>query len=138
MTEIKAIETKYNGYHFRSRLEARWAVFFDALQLRYEYEPEGFDLGEHGWYLPDFYLPDIEWYVEIKPDTGRRPTKESKDKCQVFGSMRNLIILTGTPGVDSYMSHIFLRPQVIIRGQFSWCGGDPLAVAYDAARSARF
>ena len=27
--EIKAIETIYNGYKFRSRLEARWAVFFD-------------------------------------------------------------------------------------------------------------
>lgn len=25
---IKPIETIYNGYHFRSRLEARWAVFF--------------------------------------------------------------------------------------------------------------
>jgi hypothetical protein len=30
-TEIKAIETSYKGYRFRSRLEARWAVFFDAL-----------------------------------------------------------------------------------------------------------
>ena len=42
MGEIKAIETVYNGYRFRSRLEARWAVFFDAMQIRYEYEPEGF------------------------------------------------------------------------------------------------
>ena len=25
--EIKAIETEYNGYKFRSRLEARWARF---------------------------------------------------------------------------------------------------------------
>ena len=31
---IKAIETVYNGYRFRSRLEARWAVFFDALADR--------------------------------------------------------------------------------------------------------
>ena len=30
MSEIKAIETYYKGYRFRSRLEARWAVFFDA------------------------------------------------------------------------------------------------------------
>lgn len=40
--EIKPIETYYNGYRFRSRLEARWAVFFDALGVRYEYEPEGY------------------------------------------------------------------------------------------------
>jgi hypothetical protein len=26
----KAIETHYKGYRFRSRLEARWAVFFDT------------------------------------------------------------------------------------------------------------
>jgi len=42
MAEIKAIETVYNGYKFRSRLEARWAVFFDALGIEYEYEKEGF------------------------------------------------------------------------------------------------
>ena len=64
---IKAIETVYNGYRFRSRLEARWAVFFDALGIKYDYEPEGFDLGELGWYLPDFYLSGLKYYVEIKP-----------------------------------------------------------------------
>ena len=40
----KAIETIYNGFRFRSRLEARWAVFFDNLSVKYRYEPEGFDL----------------------------------------------------------------------------------------------
>ncbi len=33
MQSIKAIQTKYRGYHFRSRLEARWAVFFDAADM---------------------------------------------------------------------------------------------------------
>ena len=59
--EIKAIETIYNGYKFRSRLEARWAVFFDNAVIEYEYEPEGFDLGGV-WYLPDFYLPWFKCY----------------------------------------------------------------------------
>ena len=54
MGEIKAIETVYNGYRFRSRLEARWAVFFDALGVEYEYEPEGFKLPSGKCYLPDF------------------------------------------------------------------------------------
>lgn len=52
--EIKAIETEYNGYRFRSRLEARWAVFFDSLGVKYEYEPEGFILPSGKRYLPDF------------------------------------------------------------------------------------
>ena len=64
--EIKAIETVYNGYKFRSRLEARWAVFFDAAGIKYEYEPEGFTDGDL-CYLPDFYLPDHNVYVEVKP-----------------------------------------------------------------------
>lgn len=64
---IKAIETRYKGYRFRSRLEARWAVFFDELGVRYEYEKEGYDLGELGWYLPDFWLPELRTWFEIKP-----------------------------------------------------------------------
>lgn len=74
-TAIKAIETRYKGYKFRSRLEARWAVFYDTLGVTYEYEKEGFELGEVGKYLPDFWLPEINGgcWVEIKgmyPDEG--------------------------------------------------------------------
>ncbi len=53
-TAIKPIETIYNGYRFRSRLEARWAVFLDSLGVKYEYEPEGFELPDGTRYLPDF------------------------------------------------------------------------------------
>lgn len=62
---IKAIQTKYRGYHFRSRLEARWAVFFDAAHMKWEYEPEGFSV-DGVPYLPDFYLPDLDCYFEVK------------------------------------------------------------------------
>ena len=69
MPELKAIETEYNGYKFRSRLEAKWAVFFDAMNISYEYEPEGFVLSNGAKYLPDFYLPLFKMYVEVKPET---------------------------------------------------------------------
>lgn len=72
---MKAIETLYNGYRFRSRLEARWAVFFDSLRIRYQYEREGFDLNGL-WYLPDFYLPDYDYWIEVKPE---EPTSNSED-----------------------------------------------------------
>lgn len=53
---IKAIETRYAGCRFRSRLEARWAVFLDHATVDvWEYEPEGFQLPS-GMYLPDFRL----------------------------------------------------------------------------------
>ena len=67
---MQAIQTEYMGYLFRSRLEARWAVFFDLLGLDWQYEVEGFDLGEAGYYLPDFKVTSpagaIFWY-EVKP-----------------------------------------------------------------------
>jgi hypothetical protein len=69
---IKAIETRYKGHLFRSRLEARWAVFFDNLGVRYTYEPEGFQIdwmneeGRTARYLPDFHLTDLGTWVEVK------------------------------------------------------------------------
>lgn len=63
---MKAIETEYRGYRFRSRLEARWAVFFSALSVEWEYEKEGYELGEHGRYLPDFWLPRYDVWFEVK------------------------------------------------------------------------
>lgn len=65
---IRAIETNYAGCRFRSRLEARWAVFFDALGISWEYEPEGFELNDGTRYLPDFYLPQTQTWVEVKPN----------------------------------------------------------------------
>lgn len=80
---IKAIETEYNGYRFRSRLEARWAVFFDTAGIEYEYEPEGYDLGNGIYYLPDFYLPWFKCFVEIKPlSISPAAEGEAKDKLE--------------------------------------------------------
>jgi len=64
--QIKPIETHYNGHRFRSRLEARWAVFFDSLGIEWEYEREGYDLGSLGYYLPDFWFPKQNVWGEVK------------------------------------------------------------------------
>lgn len=67
--EINAIETRYAGHRFRSRLEARWAVFFDALGVKWQYEPQGYiiKVGEREVpYLPDFFLPSLKTWVEVK------------------------------------------------------------------------
>ncbi|MDG6251730.1 hypothetical protein, partial [Methanocalculus sp.] len=73
---VRPIPTHYNGYYFRSRAEARWAVFFDALGISYEYEKEGYQLDNGMWYLPDFWLPHLGAYVEIK---GQPLTEKSPD-----------------------------------------------------------
>lgn len=67
--QIRAIETSYRGCRFRSRLEARWAVFFDTLGIKWTYEPERFAVGNSS-YLPDFLLETGTW-IEVKGDEQR-------------------------------------------------------------------
>lgn len=97
---MKAIETIYNGYRFRSRLEARWAVFFDACGIPYEYEVEGFD-SDGSWYLPDFYLPEVNRWFEVK---GQKLSEPELDKILRFcidkdkeGKEFKYSILLGSP-----------------------------------------
>ena len=89
MANIKPIETYYNGYRFRSRLEARWAVLFDALNIQYEYEAEGYYLPNGEKYLPDFVLhggsyrcPD-PLFVEVKGQM----TKKDAAKIRIFAGL---------------------------------------------------
>ena len=63
LTPIPAV---YRGIRFRSRLEARWAVFFDSIGESFCYEREGYKL-KSGYYLPDFWLPRFASWLEVKP-----------------------------------------------------------------------
>jgi hypothetical protein len=103
--DLKPIETVYNGYRFRSRLEARWAVYFDTLGIEYEYEKEGFDLGEHGWYLPDFWLPQVSMWAEVK---GKEFTEEELIKAKKLASASHYPVmkLKGIPECKSYNGYI--------------------------------
>ncbi|WP_186156798.1 hypothetical protein [Burkholderia gladioli] len=99
---MKAIETQYKGYRFRSRLEARWAVFFDALGIRWEYEPEGFELGFGERYLPDFKVQAPlsrfgEVWVEVKPSL---PDAAAQRKARLLAdhSRTPVVFCIGVPG----------------------------------------
>jgi len=163
----KAIDTDYNGYRFRSRLEARWAVFFDALGIKYKYEVEGFNL-DGVRYLPDFWfphtVPDLAadgWgmWGEIKP---RQITEDELNKvvALVTRSKHNALIFQGDPWPGEYSAtkvsgtH-FDPPKVIADLAFSDEEGivslrgnnfssyptvfhQDLQAAYEKARGARF
>ena len=65
------LATTYRGIRFRSRLEARWAMFFDILGIDFHYEPGSFPVVPGG-YTPDFLIPkqatfDRRLWVEVKP-----------------------------------------------------------------------
>lgn len=82
--KITPIETHYQGILFRSRTEARWAVFFDHLEIKWEYEKEGYEISVDGkatWYLPDFWLPQFSSFVEIKGD---KPTDAELKKAKAI------------------------------------------------------
>jgi hypothetical protein len=137
--EIRAIETRYRGYRFRSRLEARWAVFFDALGIPWVYEPEGYEYAYDGKtyrYLPDFYLPNISLrstgesgglFVKVKP------TVERSDDDKLFGFVehvrKSLLLLIGEVGVgcnhrrgDGHFEFAYYppNPETNTEGGCSW------------------
>lgn len=95
---IKVIPTKYKGILFRSRTEARWAVFLDEMGYEWEYEKEGFELPS-GRYLPDFYLPKLQTYLEVK---GQDFTDREIQKCAELSVDYMVILLDGPPKLKVY------------------------------------
>lgn len=139
MDEIKAITTYYNGFKFRSRLEARWAVFFSELGLKFEYEPEGFELENGDKYLPDFFLPESETYVEVKAldavkltitddgvvfEDGREKSSKYAKFAEGITNRCNFLFLVGDPMNVFGRNHgvsgegkLFFKSACIFRGQ---------------------
>lgn len=161
---MKAIETTYAGYKFRSRTEARWAVFFDDLGWSWEYEPEGFEL-RSGRYLPDFRVECglKPLWVEVK---GARHLITDSDIDRLWdldwvGRMsegRRAVFVIGTPEIHKVLNSVVgLPPNECYFEAYAGlclgaepkyrCGEHPIALvgaspnverAVDAARSARF
>lgn len=124
---FRAITTRYKGYKFRSRLEARWAVFFDHLGIRWDYEPEGFELGNGLRYLPDFWLPDLKTWVEIKPGASDHAAREKASRlvshtgCALF--MSN--------GLPDRAGELFISKTRY--GEDAGCPGTPVRAGWIAA-----
>ncbi len=62
--------TIYNGLNFRSKWEAKFAEYLDMKDIEWEYESLHFayknSKGKESRYIPDFYLPVFNLFVEIK------------------------------------------------------------------------
>ena len=119
---LKPIETRYAGRLFRSRLEARWAVFFDALGIRWDYEREGYELNGIR-FLPDFWLEHVTLrsetvsgvWVEIKPTMDA--LKENESKFWILD--KPLIVFVGNPPGDLGSGYQYANED---QGGF-WDGG---------------
>lgn len=110
MSRIAAKPTIYRGVRFRSRLEARWAVFFDAIGREWIYEPSFPELASIG-YQPDFLLEDHlggTTVHEIKPLVGgwenlaslaNELTADTRYQQTASILQTRLILTLGAPGV---------------------------------------
>ncbi len=146
---IKAIETEYDDYRFRSRLEARWAVFFKTLGIKYEYEKEGYDL-DGIWYLPDFWFPRQQIWVEIKGENSGDDVVTKADRLVRY-SKKGIAVCVGSieiphsdafsyiwnSEIDNY--HVFMSPmwcecptcgnlEMTAEGRLSWTSCNCLSV----------
>lgn len=93
----RGIPTTYRGIRYRSRTEARWAVFFDQLGWPAEYEP--IDLCG---YIPDFIISfrSAPILVEIKAESYIRDLREAEAKIDASGWDGEALILGSTPFLD--------------------------------------
>jgi len=105
MTRIAAIPTFYNGVLYRSRIEARYAVFWDRLGIKHEYEPQGFVTAGIP-YLPDFAVyPALgTLWIEIKPNWQADPDgvarwRKFADRRPQPGTTR-AALLAGPPSLE--------------------------------------
>ena len=95
-------EIKYDGFVFRSKIEAQWYVFFTSLGLEVHYESETFALQTSDNrtvnYLPDFYLPDLDCFVEIKLEKNPLPIECHKCFLLAQQTKKNVFLFYQTIG----------------------------------------
>jgi hypothetical protein len=105
MARVEPIPCRYDGINFRSKLEAFWYAVLTKLHFRITYEPEGFELfsiheAEPSWrYAPDFFLHDIDCYLEVKPLKQQYSERERNSiaSAYVLGYRRPTIVVLGSP-----------------------------------------
>ena len=103
---MKAIPTLSNGTTYVSRLEARWSVVFDCMQLHYTYEPEGWQ-HDGKLYLPDFWVDEWKAYVAIKPRVHDKASQTALDhdldwQRELFFAGEELWCIVGDPVAGGY------------------------------------
>ncbi len=132
MPQIKSKRTKYKNIVFRSKLEAQWAVFFDFLNIAYQYEPD-WDYVEFGGfqipYKPDFYLTEFDLWIEIKPVELKKISDGDIRKIVGWANdeVTEIIVLIGAPKIpkpldkEHHKFQLSPKKEVIKISSYWWC-----------------
>jgi hypothetical protein len=138
---IQPIQTFFDGYRFRSRTEARFAVMWRALGWPYQFEMQGFAL-EQGAFLPDFYLNDCAVFFEVK---GTMPSDHQVGLCASLADAHDctVFLAVGQPEHDAAVYRFPPGEDCLIstlRIELGSLGAsvDEIDMAMLCARSARF
>ncbi|AGA72630.1 hypothetical protein LU683_30435 [Pseudomonas asiatica] len=117
MRERRAIY-HHNGYRLRSYTELLWARVLEAAEIFYLYEPDLVRVDE-GYYLPDFWLPNVGIYLEVK---GKNPTEEEIQKADAVMERtgREVMFLVGRPQSDR---EGLMNCGMLVRGSGGWTNG---------------
>ena len=90
----------YNGIIFKSRLAARWAVYFDVVGIKYEYAGKVIELPDRK-VTPDFWLPQVEKYAYVKSNPFTDSEISSIDET-VLNAECSVLMLVGAPNYGAY------------------------------------
>jgi hypothetical protein len=137
---MKAIPTFYDRIEYRSRLEARWAAFFDQLGWQYIYEP--FD-ADH--YIPDFVIHgDGPLLAEIKRIVALEEyelvaTEVDHRLGDDDGAWRNGVVVLGV-SPQPYAGHYLADRVASISGEAGWyrcpaCGAFAIGLHVQQAKA---
>ena len=132
--DYKAIATKYRNFEFRSRLEAKYAVFFDLVGWRWSYEPP-----ERAGWIPDFAIGERPTLVEVKPFYRTAEWGDAVQKIIDSGERENVILLGSDPcwisaepdnesGSDEPRVAWLLTEGQVWDLHFGFCGNDKLGL----------
>ncbi len=95
---VKSIPTEFAGIAYRSRTEARWAVFFTENNIPFSYETEGFEI-DGLRYVPDFWLPFAKCWFEVKP-FDPLPIEQEKALRLAWATGKMVFLAPGAPAED--------------------------------------
>ncbi len=123
---IKAIATTYRQYEFRSRLEAKWAAFFDLCKWPWSYEPVDYN----GW-IPDFAIGDRPTLVEIKPFFKIEEWSDAIKKICASGCTQRVILLGSDPVWIANNCESYTSAPVISWSFDSWSSSEPVTDTFD-------
>jgi hypothetical protein len=116
-------KTTYQGIEFRSRSEARWAIFFNCMGIIWYYEPKKYKFKDGTVYIPDFYCKNWmggAWF-EVKPN--RPPLEIEKHKAELLSNetKKDVYILNGDPYYQYYKLLFYTSESERVDNILDWC-----------------